>query len=215
MRISLIRLQSFMGMLLTDPSAPPASQISSKPSNSTSSPTPNVTYNTTSPAPSPGPRLWDMKMFGYLAAPLLFGTIVMPLISGKLLRSVVKTYTYLMPWYHLACAVIWFLCLIYYDASQNFVAVAFKICFNATAVAVVTYQTCRAFRKQVRRTLYSFLLAGIVVCFILDWLVRMPIPLAGTAAWILFAVAGLLKYGLGTYLMQLLRKTRRTQTAQP
>ncbi|KAK0516506.1 hypothetical protein JMJ35_001109 [Cladonia borealis] len=169
---------SFMGMLLTDHSAPSASQISSASSNSALSPSPNVTYNTIVPAPSPGPRLWDMKMFGYLAAPLLFGTIVMPLISGTLLRFVVKTHTRLMPWYHLAFAVLWLLGLVYYDASQHFVTGIFRICFDSPVVAVVVHQTYRAFRKKVCRTLYSLFLV------------------AGTAAWAIFVVAALVKYGL-------------------
>ena len=204
-----------MGMLLTDPSAPPASQISSTSSNLTSSQPPNVTYNTMLSVPSPGPRLWDMKIFGYLAAPLLFGTIVMPLISGTLVRFVVRTYTHLMPWCHLASAVLWLLCLIYLTASQNFVVGTLRICFNATVVAVVIYQTYWAFRKKVRRTLSSGLLIGIVVCFLLDWFVSKPISLTGTAAWAIFVVACLVKYGLGRFIRRLLRKTRRTQTAGP
>ena len=83
-------------MLLTDPSVSPASQVCSTPSNLT------VACNIPSSASSPGPKLWDIKMFAYLAVPLLIGTVMMPLISGKLLRFVVKTYTRLVPWFPLA-----------------------------------------------------------------------------------------------------------------
>ena len=196
-----------MGMLLTDPSALSASQISSTFPNSTSSPSPNVTYNRIIPVPSPGPRLWDMKMLGYLAAPLLFGTIVMPLISGSLLRFVVKTHTRLRPWYHLALAVLWLLGWIYYDASQHFVTGISRICFDPPVVAVVIHQTYRAFRKKVRRTFYSLFLVGIAGCFILDWFVRIPIPIAGTAAGTIFVVAALVKYGLGRFTRKALRET--------
>ena len=198
-----------MGMLLTDPSALSASQISSAFPNSTSSPSPNVTYNTIIPAPSPGPRLWDMKMFGYLAAPLLFGTIVMPLISGSLLPFVIKTHTQLTPWYHVVFAVLWLLGLISYDASQHLDTGIFRICFDSPVVALVIYQTYDAFRKKVRRTLYSLFLVVIAGCFILDWVVwiPVPIPLAGAAAGTISVVAALVKCGLDCFTWKAHRET--------
>ena len=202
-----------MGMLLSDPSAPSASQITSKSSDSASSPSPNATYNTTIPAPSPGPRLWDMNMFVYLAVPLLFGTIVMPLISGTLLRFIVKIYTHLIPWYDVACAVLWPLWLFYWEVK--FLPGPVRRSVDALVVAVVIYQTYRAFLKKVRRTLFSAFSIVIVVCFILDLFLTLSVPLAGTVAWTIFLVASLRKSRLGRSIRKLFRKTRWKQTAKP
>ncbi len=201
-----------MGMLLTDPSVPPAPQISSTSSNLTSSQSLNVTSNTTSSAPSPGPKLWDMKMFGYLAGPLLFGTIIMPLISGTLLRFVVKTYTHLVPWWRLASAVLWLLCLFGLYTFHNFEADVLRTCFDATLAAVVMYQTYRAFRKKVRRILLSVFLVGMLVCLTLDWFVGLPIP--GTAAWGMFVIVCLFRYGLGRVIKKLLWKIKKRRTGE-
>ena len=200
-----------MGMLLTDPSAPPASHISSTSSNLTLSHSSNATSNTSSSASSPDPRLWDMKDFGYLAGPLLFGTIIMPLISGTLLRFVVKTYTNLVPWWRLASAVLWLLCLIgVYTFDINLVVDVFRTFFDASMVGVVMYETYRAFRKKKHRILLSVFLAGILVCLTLDWFMGLPIP--GTVAWAIFVIACLFKYGLGGALRKRLSKTQKRQT---
>ena len=215
MHVSLIRLQSFMGMLLTDPSAPSASQITSKSSGSASSPSPNATYITTVAAPSPGPRLWDMNMFVYLAVPLLFGTIAIPLISGKLLRFVVKAHTHLMPWYPLAYLIVWLFLLIYFIASTKIDYLSTRLCLDALVVVVVIYQTYRAFRKKEHRILFSGFLVGIAVCLILEWFVRLPVLIVWLAAGTILLVVMLRSLGLGWLIRKLLRKTRWKQTAKP
>ena len=196
-----------MGMLLTDASVPPASQISSTSSNLTSSQSANMTYITTSSASSPGPKLWDMKMFGYLAGSLLFGTIIMPLISGTLLRFVVKTYINLVPWFHLAFVFLGLLCLVFLDAFPHFVNDTFEICIDAAVIAVVFYVTCGAFFKRVGTMLHTAFLVVIVVCVILDWFVDIPISLAATVAWALFLVEFTRKYGQGRFIRKLHRRT--------
>ena len=55
----------------------------------------NILDNNPEPIPSnladssrvgPSPRLWDMKWFAYLAAPLLCVTIIIPVIGGSIIR---------------------------------------------------------------------------------------------------------------------------------
>ena len=203
-----------MGMLLTDPSLTPAPQtlstLSLVPSQSS-----NVTYNTTLPAPSPGPKLWDMKTFAYLTVPLLFGTIIMPLISGILLRYVVKGYIHLMPWSILAFALLWLLGLICLNTLQDFLPGTLRYCLDAIIIAVVIYLTYRAFLKKVRRSLYSFLLGAVLACFVLEWFVRgFPTLLSGYVAWASFVAVWLYKLGLGRFVGELFRKKVESQAAE-
>lgn len=202
---SLIGLQSFMGMLLTDHSATPAPQhlntSSLVPSQSS-----NVTYNTTLTAPSPGPKLWDMKTFAYLAGPLLFGTIIMSLITGTLLRHVVKGYIHLMPWSNLAFAILSLLGLICLNTLQSYLAGAFMYSLDAIIIAAAVYQTYRAFLKKVRRRLWSIRLIVVLACFVIEWFVRgFPTLLIGYAAWAFFVVLWLYKLGLGRFIGKLFR----------
>ena len=204
-----------MGMLLTDPSATPAPQISST-SNVIPSQSSNVTYNTTLPAPSPGPKLWDMKTFAYLASPLLFGTIIMPLISGTLLRYLVKGYIHSMPWSNLAFALLSLLGLICLNTLQDLLAGTLRYSLDAIIIAVVIYLTYRAFLRKVRRRLYSFLLIGVLACFVLEWFIGgFPTLLSGYIAWASFLVVWLYKLGLGRFIGKLFRKKVEPQAAEP
>ena len=210
----LIRIQSFMAMLLTDPSTTPAPQTLNT-SDLVPSQSSNMTYNTSLPAPSPGPRLWDLKTFAYLACPLLFGTIIMPLISGILLRYMVKGYVHLMPWSNLAFALLWLLGLICFNTLQNFLPGTLRYCLDATIIAVVIYLTYRAFLRKVRRRLYSFLLIAVLACFVLEWFVRgFPTLLSGYVAWASFVAVWLYKLGLGRFIGELFRKKIESQAAE-
>ena len=200
-----------MGMLLTDPPVLPA--FSSTSSNLTSSQPANVTYNTTSSTSSPGPKLWDMKMFGYLSGSLLFGTIIMPLISGTLLRSVVKTYTKLVPWFHLASALLGLLCLVFLDVFPEFLGDTFKKSFDAAVVVVAILITYFAFLEGAGRMANTCFLVAIVLCFMFDWYVSSPISLAATVAWLALVGTYLYKYGRGWWMRKLEQMKIKRRTA--
>ena len=202
-----------MGMLLIDPSAPPVSPISGTSSNLTSSRSANVTYNTTPSASSPGPKLWNMEMFGYLAGSLLFGTIIVPLIAGTLLRFVVKTYTHLVRWWHLTYGILWLVFLVCLYTFHNPVANILRIILDATLVAAVLYQTIFAYLKRKRRISWSMFLGAMLMALVLDYLTSIPLP--GTVAWTVFVVVCLFKYVLGRHIRKLLGITDETQPAEP
>ena len=150
-------------------------------------------------------------MFLYLAGSLLLGTVIMPLISGTLIRFIVKTYTHLVPWTHLVSAILGLSCVIFLNTYPEIVDGNLKHCFDAAAVAVVIYVTYCAFLKRVGRLLHIGLLAVIVVCFVLDWFEKIPIPLSETVAWAVFIFEFSCKYGEGKFIRN---RHRKTETAE-
>ena len=112
--ISLIHLQSYIGMLGTEPSTSPASQTSNTSSNLTSSQSLVSTHNTTFLTPSEDARV---RRWIHLAAPLLFVTIMMPLITGPYVRFLFRIHTTLMGWWYItlpfASLSLWFLLYTY------------------------------------------------------------------------------------------------------
>lgn len=40
----------------------------------------------------PSPQVWDLRWFAILSAPLLFGTIILPLATGPVIRSICHSY---------------------------------------------------------------------------------------------------------------------------
>ncbi|KAG8534063.1 uncharacterized protein KY384_000906 [Bacidia gigantensis] len=56
------------------------------------------------------PQVWDLRWFAILSAPLLFGTIILPLITGPVLRYVWTSYIRLRSYWRLSLvllAIIW------------------------------------------------------------------------------------------------------------
>ena len=98
---ALILDQSFLGMNTIEFPTP------FSPSNMTSpalaipaTTSPSSTYSSSatpiSSQGSPNPQLWNMSAFGILSGPLLFATIILPVIVGPLTRWLLQTSTILL-----------------------------------------------------------------------------------------------------------------------
>ena len=76
-----------------------------------SSPTNTMSTESTTTASSnnqgsPNPRLWDMRWFFLLACPLLFTTIILPLILGPMIRYACRSYIALKNYWRLGFVLI-------------------------------------------------------------------------------------------------------------
>lgn len=69
-------------------------------SNSSSSNKSNNTVTTNEDSPTA--LLWDIRWFAILSAPLLFGTIILPLVIGPVLRSICHSYIRARPYWRVA-----------------------------------------------------------------------------------------------------------------
>ena len=101
-RVLLNVIQSFLGMNIASFSTvftPSPSSTPNPPSLSSMSstlPTPanhsaDPTATNIGPA-GPNPQVWDLRWFGILSGPLLFVTIILPLIIGPTIRCLLKSY---------------------------------------------------------------------------------------------------------------------------
>ena len=72
--------------------------ISSSSNSNTSSD--NSTTNNTDQG-SPSPQLWDVRWFALLSGPLLFGTIILPLVTGPAIRYLCQSYVTLRVYWRL------------------------------------------------------------------------------------------------------------------
>ena len=200
-------------MLLTDPSASPTSQVCSTPSNLT------VACDVPSSASSPGPKLWNMEMFAYLAVPLLIGTVMVPLISGKLLRFVVKTYTRLKPWFPLSGTVLLIIDAAYLQAEADSTTGTLRTSTEVILVGLMIYLTYIAFRKKKHRIFVTASLLGIFAWVVVDRFISIPVRIPWTVGWAIgwtiLVVSYLFKSGLAGNFSKLRQGKDQRQTAGP
>lgn len=118
----------------------------------------NITAGSTwsSPSSSAGsgnsnPQLWDMKWFTILSVPLLFGTIIVPIITGPVLRWLFRGYVKLKPFLRVIVIVLALsvsLTVYTWFSMNGLAGIYLAIVSSVILLALGLYQTLRAFRTR-------------------------------------------------------------------
>ena len=105
-------IKSFLGMNVTAGSVKHwlnftsyEDTISNSSNVGTSSNNATITTNETDQG-SPNLQLWDLRWFAFLSGPLLFGTILLPLITGPTIRYLCQSYVRLRVYWRLGFVVL-------------------------------------------------------------------------------------------------------------
>ncbi len=112
----------------------------------------NSTTSSNNDQGSLNPQVWDLRWFALLSGPLLFGTIILPLITGPSIRYLCQSYVTLRVYWRLGFVflAVTYLILFY---SVEFSAVDFILVLmcNSALTCFVCYQVFIAWRFKKRR----------------------------------------------------------------
>ena len=166
--------------------------------------------NVTDPRPldhpndPPNARLWNMRWFAYLAAPLLFATIILPILAGPIFRQILQWYDKLRKFWLVGFVIVWILytvmtyVFIYFD-TYVIVMLAFydsSIVVITTGRAYVAWKAVHSRQGGMRHLILSmFLLLGASASLLIDLLTGYSVIL-GTFAWIALPSIMLYEYRL-------------------
>ncbi|KAL9631542.1 MAG: hypothetical protein Q9204_004186, partial [Flavoplaca sp. TL-2023a] len=148
-------VQSFLGMNISQESAPSwlSSRSYDQPSNNSSS------------EDSSSPHVWDLRWFPILSAPLLFGTIILPLMTGQIVRSVCQTYVKLrIYWLVITLTLLAPATFVVYIMEREYYIIEI---WDALLICVALSTIWNALRHpwhRSRRTLFGLLLLTLAVC---------------------------------------------------
>ena len=157
----------------------------------------------------PTPRVWDIRWFGYLAAPLLFATIIVPVFAGPTIRGLFKHYDRFYGFWRVVFILIW---VYFFVAYYLFGAVSLILFCDALLVAHPAYRMVKAGRqRQMLKHLASstikydaLIVILAMVCVSLDIFgnlyASIPVPW-GLVGWFVLFVVRLIMYlaGWGLY----------------
>ena len=115
----------------------------------------------------PSPQLWDLRWFALLSGPLLFGTIIIPLITGPAIRYLCRSYVTLRVYWRFGFVL---LAIAYPVLFHSLASVrkddervggtmpqAVLECINVVSLTLfVLYQVSSAFWLKRRRWLWNF-----------------------------------------------------------
>ena len=116
------------------------------------------------------PRTWDIKWFAILAAPLLFGTIILPLVTGPVMRWLSQSYIKLRTFWRLGFVIFGIIYLVLYytlitKTNTDGATVLAAVC-DGPLELFAFYQLFKALRDKQRRTIWGLFwaLASLLLC---------------------------------------------------
>ncbi|KAL2046149.1 hypothetical protein N7G274_001596 [Stereocaulon virgatum] len=135
----------------------------------------NITAGSTwsSPSSSAGsgnsnPQLWDMKWFTVLSVPLLFGTIIVPIITGPVLRWLFSVYTKLKPFRRVIVIVsaltVALTAYSWFAAISDRASIYLPIASSVILLALGLHQTRRAFRTGQHKIIWLVYCGFTILC---------------------------------------------------
>lgn len=116
------------------------------------------------------PRTWDIKWFAILAGPLLFGTIILPLVTGPALRWISQSYIKLRAFWRLGFVLFGIIYLILYytllTTSDTYGATVLTALCDGPLEMVAFYQFLAALRQKQRRVTWGlfWVLSSLLLC---------------------------------------------------
>ena len=133
--------------------------------------------NWSSPSSSAGsdntnPQLWDMKWFAILSIPLLFVTIIVPIITGPVLHWLFGAYAKLKPFRRVIVVMLVFLILPttfpWFGLINDRAQMAVSIISTIIVLVLSLHETRRAFRTGHYKVIWLVYCALTIVCGTLD-----------------------------------------------
>lgn len=141
------------------------------------------------------PQLWDLRWFALLSGPLLFGTVILPLVTGPAIRYLCESYVTLRVYWRLGfslLAIAYFFLFYLLDISLYL-----NIICDTTLVSFVSYQVLSAWRFKRGRcvwTLYAFLAPLVLILDVTPVFgFYFPIPV-GFVCWMGVLLVSLITY---------------------
>ena len=116
------------------------------------------------------PRTWDIKWFAILAGPLLFGTIILPLITGPALRWLSQSYVKLKAFWRLGFVLVGVIYLILYytliSETDTYGALVLTALCDGPLEIIAFYQLWAALRRKTRRVTWGlfWVLSSLLLC---------------------------------------------------
>ena len=148
---------------------------------------------------SPSPQLWDLRWFGLLSGPLLFGTIIIPLITGPAIRYLCRSYVTLRVYWRLGFVLLAiaypvlfynFLSVSDDDGENNWIlwgGIGLIIISDTSLSLFVLFQAFSAWRFKRRRRLWTSCVFLALMVWLLDFHLipsgRVLVPF-GYSGWI-------------------------------
>ena len=145
---------------------------------------------------SPTQRLWDLRWFPILAAPLLFTTIILPLIVGPSIRWLAQTGLKFRKFWRFSIffGLAGYLTLYYIYLNNRRINTALISIFDGSAWLIGFHRLVRAVLVKKNRVMWFVFLALASACIVVDEYVTEPF-LMGILAWLLLSVMLLFSYG--------------------
>ena len=146
-------LQSFLGMNITPSST--ANWLSADDGNTQT---------------NANPRTWDIKWFAILAGPLLFGTIILPLVTGPTLRWISQSYVKLRAFWRLGFVLSGIIYLILYytliTETDTYGAMVLTALCDGPLEILAFYKLLAALRQRERRVTWGlfWVLSSLLLC---------------------------------------------------
>ena len=173
----------------------------------------NITILPTSKIPSdpPSALFWNMKWLGYLAASLLFATIIFPVLAGPAFRLILQWYIMLKNFWRVGFLIFWIFYTMAYCATfgKGEYEVAFGLLFlnDMSIVSIASWRCWIALRRRRIRGLDFLFLMWSAACILIGMLAE-SVFLMGSLAWIALPILMFYQY------KQDARRTKRSSHGQ-
>lgn len=167
------------------------------PNSSNSSSTTNQSNDTqpNSDDNSPTQRLWDIRWFPILAAPLLISTIIIPLVAGPSMRWFAQfLLRFQIHFGFLVFSCVTAFIIVYYMILREILSKTFLLLFDSCALACGATFFYRALAMNQERVRWLTFIAFALACLLIDKFVAEPV-LMSTFAWL--TLFGMLLYNWG------------------
>ncbi len=129
----------------------------------------NSTTSSNNDQGSPNPQVWDLRWFALLSGPLLFGTIILPLITGPAIRYLCQSYVTLRVYWRLGFVFLAVTYLIlFYSLEHLDVDYILDVISDSALSLFVCYQVFIAWRSKKRRWVWTCCLVLVLMVWLLD-----------------------------------------------
>ena len=156
----------------------------------------------------PTQHLWDLRWFAMLSAPLLFATIILPLIAGPAARWLLQMCLRLRRFWRflfVALAIVYVVCYYMYRDLDPLGSIPMFLC-DFSVVIVGTCRLCITFWTGKEVVRWPVFMVFAMICLLLDVTSAVPF-LMGNLAWFVMIVMFMISYGYLKRFLQLFKRS--------
>lgn len=114
-------------------------------------------------------QFWDLRWFALLSGPLLFGTIILPLIAGPTVRYLCQSYVTLRVYWRLGFVLLAIAYLILFYVFNSAAAGALELMCDIALSIFVSYSVFDAWRFKRRRRVWTPCVFVVLMVWLLDF----------------------------------------------